>query len=113
MKRILLTVLLVYCLTVVPAAAGHVGGFEGNYFWTADDAIITFTYRDFHQLLDQLGGQQLDAYQQKFERWEAHMPGGPIYVEVLKEYHDGILKVKSVEGGYEFFIFRDYLLAEF
>ena len=113
MKRIIPTVLLIFWLAVVPAAAGQMGGFEGNYFWTADDAIITFTYQDFHRMLDHLRAQHLDAYQKMFDRWEAHMPGGPIYIEVLEEYQDGILKVRSVEAGYDFFIFRDYLLAEF
>jgi hypothetical protein len=113
MKRIGVLALIMTIVLTVPAIAEKTGGFEGNYFWTADDAIITFTYADFHRMLDRLRDKRLDEYRQMFERWDAHMPRGPIYVVVLREYDDGILKVRSVNGDFDFFIFRDYLLAEF
>ena len=43
----------------------------------------------------------------------SNAPRDPIYVIVLEEHIDGILKVRSVNGEFDFFIFRDYLLAEF
>lgn len=89
------------------------GGFEGEYFWTVEEAVITFSYDDFHVMIDYLRAQNYDAYQNMFAEWRVHIPMDTIYVRVLKEYDDGILKVQSINGGYDFFIFRDYLIAEF
>lgn len=113
MKRFLSAAIIILFTISGNVWGAEKGGFEGHYFKTADDAIITFTYQDFHLMLDRLRDQQLGEYKQMFNDWKAHMPGGPIQVRVLEEYEDGILKVHSIEGGFDFFIFRDYLLAEF
>jgi hypothetical protein len=89
------------------------GGFEGEYFWTVEEAVITFSYDDFHVMINYLREKDYDAYKKMLTEWRAHIPRGTIYVRVLKEYDDGILKVQSINGGYYFFIFRDYLIAEF
>jgi|GEM_PF-1406639 len=89
------------------------GGYEGEYFWTLEEAVITFSYNDFHVMINYLREKDYDAYKEMLSEWRAHIPNGSIYVRVLEEYDDGILKVQSISGGYEFFIFRDYLIAEF
>ena len=91
MKRLFVTTIFILFFLSSTAFGATSGGFEGHYFWTADDAIITFTYQDFHTMLDRLRNQQTNDYKQMFDDWKAHMPGGPIYVKVLKEYRDGIL----------------------
>jgi hypothetical protein len=93
--------------------AAKQGGFEGEYFWTMEEAVITFSYDDFHVMINYLREKDYDAYKKMLTAWRAHIPNGTIYVRVLKEYDDGILKVQSINGGYDFFIFRDYLIAEF
>lgn len=92
--------------------AAKQGGLEGQYFWTVEDAVITFSYDDFHVMINYLREKDYDAYKKMLSEWRAHIPAGNIYVKVLEEYDDGILKVESINGGYDFFIFRDYLIAE-